>query len=128
MEMKVGQVLKEGDLFATYELTEIIQAEIQLPEGDVPEVKIGAKVKIRPEAYPTRFFYGHVVLIAPTATDTPDGKKVVRVLTNIPNHKQELKPEMTGGAKIEGGWKPVIVAFTRPVVRFIMVEVWSWFP
>lgn len=56
MEMKVGQVLKEGDLFATYELTEIIQAEIQLPEGDVPEVKIGAKVKIRPEAYPTRFF------------------------------------------------------------------------
>ena len=127
MEMKAGQFLKEGDLFATYENTEIIQAEIQLPEADIPEVKIGASVKVRPDAYPTRFFYGNVVLIAPTATHTPDSK-VVLVRVNIPNPKQELKPNMTGEAKIEGSWKPVIVAFTRPIVRFIMVEVWSWFP
>lgn len=127
MGMKVGQFLKKGDLFATYENHEVIQAEIQLYEADWPEVKIGGKIRVRPEAYPTRFFYGDIVFIAPDATQTPNGK-VVRVLTNIPNPDQELKPDMTGEAKIEGSWKPVIIAFTRPIVRFIMVEVWSWFP
>lgn len=127
IETKVGQVLKEGDLFVVYENMEIIQAEIQLPEADIDEVKIGSRVKIRPQTYPTRFFYGNVVLIAPSATNTPDGK-VVRVVTIIPNPKMELRPEMTGEAKIEGGWEPVVVAFSKAIVRFIMVEVWSWFP
>lgn len=127
VDMKVGQVLKEGDLFAVYESSDEIQAEIQLPEADIAEVKVGAKVKIRPEAYPTQFFYGTVSLIAPKAEETPNGK-IVRVVTKLPNSDQALRPEMTGEAKIEGGSKPVIVAFTRAIVRFFMVEVWSWFP
>lgn len=127
IETKVGQFLKEGDLFAIYENTEIIQAEVQISEADVDEIKIGARVKIRPPAYPLKFFYGNIVLISPTAEDTPDGK-IVRVVAHIPNPQQELKPGMTGEAKIAGGWKPLVVAFTRPVVRFIMVEIWSWFP
>ncbi len=124
---RVGQVLKEGDLFAVYENTETIQAEIQLPEADIDEVKIGARIKVRPQTYPTRFFYGNVVLIAPTAVDTPYGK-VVRVITTIPNPDMELRPLMTGEAKIEGRWVPVVIAFTKAIIRFFMVEVWSWFP
>ena len=127
IETKVGQVLNPGDLFAVYEEMETVQAEVQLPEEYIDEVKIGARVKVRPQAYPTRYFYGDVMLIAPSATDTPTGK-VVRVITNIPNPKMELRPEMTGEAKIEVGWKPVIVAFTKAIVRFFMLEVWSWFP
>lgn len=127
IETKVGHVLKEGDLFAIYENMGTIQAEIQIPEADVDEVKIGARVKIRPKAYPTRFFYGKVKLIAPSASDTLEGK-VVRVITIIPNPEMELRPQMTGEAKIEGGWEPVVIAFTKAIVRFIMVEVWSWFP
>jgi putative peptide zinc metalloprotease protein len=127
IDKKVGQVLKQGDLFAEYEDMETVQAEVQLPEEYIDEITIGAQVKVRPQAYPARFFRGDVVLIAPKATDTPSGK-VVRVITNIPNPKMELRSEMTGEAKIEGGWKPVIVAFTKAIVRFFMVEVWSWFP
>jgi putative peptide zinc metalloprotease protein len=127
IDTKVGQVLKQGDLFAEYEEMETVQAEVQLPEEYIDEITIGAQVKVRPQAYPTRFFRGDVVLIAPRASDTPSGK-VVRVITNIPNPKMELRPDMTGEAKIEGGWEPVIVAFTKAIVRFFMVEVWSWFP
>jgi putative peptide zinc metalloprotease protein len=127
VDTKVGQMLNQGDLFAVYEDMEMVQAEIQVPEEYIDDVKMGAQVKVRPQAYPTRFFRGDVVLIAPSATDTPNGK-VIRVLTLIDNSDMELRPEMTGEAKIEGGWKPVIVAFTKAIVRFFMVEVWSWFP
>lgn len=127
METKVGHVLKEGDLVAEYESTETIQAELQIPEADIGEVKPDARVKLRLEAYPTKLFYGTVVMIAPKAEETSNGK-IVRVMTNIPNAGHELKPEMTGEAKIKGSWKPLIIAFSRAIVRFFMVEVWSWFP
>ncbi|MCK9419590.1 MAG: efflux RND transporter periplasmic adaptor subunit [Nitrospirae bacterium] len=132
VERKVGQFLKEGDLFAEYENKDTIQAEIQIPEFDIGEVKVGSTVKVRPQAYPTRFFYGTVVLIAPTAAlqnqNDASSSKVIRVITEIPNANHELWPEMTGDAKIKGGWKPLSVAFSKPMVRFFMVEVWSWFP
>jgi putative peptide zinc metalloprotease protein len=146
VDMKVGQVLPEGGFFAVIEDSGTIQAEVQLPECDIPEVHAGAQVKVRPWAYPTRYFYGQVVSIAPIAEQSGEGKiygqvasippiavqsgegKMVRVLTEIPNPKQELKTDMTGEAKIEGHWKPTIVAFSRMIVRFFMVEVWSWFP
>ncbi|MFA4915448.1 MAG: hypothetical protein WC560_02100 [Syntrophales bacterium] len=42
--------------------------------------------------------------------------------------KMELRPYMTGEAKIERNREPLIIAFTKPTVRFITIEVWSWFP
>ena len=127
IESKVGKVLEKGDLFAIIQDARTILAEVQLPEADIGEVKLNARVKIRPWAYSTRFFYGRVVSIAPKVDETETGK-VVRVLSEVPNPNLELKPDMTGEAKIEGKWKPFIIAFTRPIVRFFTVEVWSWFP
>jgi len=127
LETKVGQILKKGDLFAVIQDARTIRAEVQIPEADIGEVTLGKQVKVRLWADPTRFFYGRVVSIAPSAEETINGK-IVRVLTEIPNPELKLKPDMTGEAKIKGGKKLVIVAFTRPIVRFFMVEVWSWFP
>ncbi len=45
--------------------------------------------------------------------DRPDGK---------------LLPEMTGYAKVEADRVPLIVAFTRPLLRFFLIEFWSWLP
>ena len=52
--------------------------------------------------------------------------KVVRVLSELSNADGLLKTDMTGYAKIECEKKPVGIAFTRWLVRFITVEVWSW--
>ena len=60
-------------------------------------------------------------------SDNP-GVRVVRVVTLIDNPDGLLKAEMTGYAKIAAGRKPVIVAFTRALVRFVMLEMWSWLP
>ena len=54
--------------------------------------------------------------------------RVVTVSTVINNDERLLKTGMTGFGKIEGGTKPVIVAFTRMLVRFFSIEMWSWIP
>jgi multidrug resistance efflux pump len=124
---KIGQDLKEGNLFAVIQDAKTIQAEVQVPEGDVGEVSVGAKVKVKTWAYPSNVFMGSVSLIAPVA-ETQSSGNVVRVMTDISNPDLLLKPEMTGYAKIETGWKPVGVVLSRLLYRFFMVEVWYWIP
>ena len=127
LDKMVGKILKENDHLLTLQDSTIIRAEIYMPEADMNDDRIGARVKVRPWAYPTRLFYGKVISVSPRAEDSAQGK-VVRVLTEIPNEDQMLKPDMTGEAKVYDGWTPVIVAFSHSIVRFVMVEVWSWLP
>jgi putative peptide zinc metalloprotease protein len=54
--------------------------------------------------------------------------KVVRVISELDNADDLLRTDMTGYAKIESQWRPVGVAFTRWLIRFLFVEVWSWIP
>jgi putative peptide zinc metalloprotease protein len=44
------------------------------------------------------------------------------------NEDDLLKSGMTGHAKIEGETTIVLIAFTRALVRYVLVEAWSWLP
>lgn len=150
LSQTVGQLLFAGDLFAVVEDPKTIIVEIGVPEKDVGEVRIGSRVKLKTWAYPDTSFTGTVVAIAPVAYEKSKGRveralserewrfeqeeilrekgKVVRVLSELHDSEHLLKTDMTGYAKIECEWKPLIVAFTRWLVRFFLIEVWSWIP
>ena len=68
-----------------------------------------------------------MVDIAPAVDDGEQGNVVI-VTTVIDNPDGVLKSGMTGFGKIDGGTKPVIVAFSRAIVRFFLIELWSWLP
>lgn len=130
LEFKQGSFLKEGDLFATLEATQKIQVEVLVPEADIGAVQVDAPVTLRVWAYPLRDFQGRVHLIANMTEPLADnpGVRVVRVVTLVDNSAGLLRAEMTGYAKIAAGQEPVIIAFTRALVRFVMLEIWSWLP
>jgi len=147
-----GTYLKPGqrDLVAQIEDSRVMRAEVQVPEEDVADVRVGARVKVVPWAYHDRVFTGQVVSIAPiAATETADASsatvvgqgeaptqmamantadKVVRVITEFDNKDGLLKSEMTGYAKIGTGDRPVWDVLLRPIIRWCMVEVWYWIP
>ena len=144
----VGQYLEVGDLLGVVEDARNRMAEIEVCENDVEEVKVGAKVKLKAWAYPTRSFTGKVISIAPVGYNQVRGKservltekehrnmpiaregdKVIRVITTINNIDDLLRTDMTGYAKVSGSWKPAGVAYTRWLMRFVLVTVWSWIP
>jgi multidrug resistance efflux pump len=147
---KVGQYLIIGDLFAVVEDSRTLLADIEVPQDDIGEVEIDAQVKLRTWAYPNTVFKGKVITIAPVAFEKSRRKiqrafserewlieqnetirkegKVVRVISELDNADGLLRTDMTGYAKIESQWRPVGVAFTRWLIRFLFVEVWSWIP
>lgn len=130
LEFKQGGYLKEGDLFATLEETQKIQVEVLVPETEIGAVRLNAPVTLRVWAYPLREFSGQVTLIADVTEPLSDNPsvRVVRVVTLVDNADRLLKAEMSGYAKIAAAHEPVIVAFTRALVRFVMLEIWSWLP
>jgi multidrug efflux pump subunit AcrA (membrane-fusion protein) len=122
-----GKYLKEGDLFAEIEDHAVARSDIDVPETDVPEVRLGSTVRLKSWALSEDPRTGTVVAIAPLAEDRGYGR-VVRVSTDIPNADGLLRPGMTGYAKIEGPEMPLWRAYTRMFMRFFLVEVWSWIP
>ena len=145
---KTGQYLNPGDLMTVIEDTRTIQAEIEVPEDDIALVKVGARVKLKTWASPTKTYIGQVTAIAPTAYNAlrhrvqrvlterefqtmqvlPDQGQVIRVISELAETDGLLYTDMTGYAKIHGEYMPLGVAFTRWLVRFALVEVWSWIP
>lgn len=122
-----GDYLERGELLATIEDTGELIAEIRVPESSVGEIEIDAKVSAKFWAYPNSSFGGIVRSVAPNAEDGQYGR-IVRVQVVLSDPDQRLKAGLTGNAKIRAGWKPVIVVFSRALVRFFMVELWSWIP
>jgi putative peptide zinc metalloprotease protein len=134
VDQKVGQYVKKGDLFATMEQVHAVQVEIQVPEGDAPMVKTGAKVKIVPWAYAHETFVGSVTEIAPIAaippTTSPTGNKAnsVRILAELPNKDLRLKSQITGFAKIETRYMSFGLVLSRLIIRWFQVQFWYWLP
>jgi putative peptide zinc metalloprotease protein len=140
LDQKVGSYLKQGQTFAVAEDDRSIRGEVRIAEYNIGEFSLGATVEIKLLAYPNRPFIGKVASIEPAASDEqassttikePTDKitdRFVKVIVDIPNREEILKSSMTGYAKIQGSTKSVFVAFTRPIVRFIQVEIWSWLP
>jgi multidrug resistance efflux pump len=148
LQQKLGTYLEKGDTFATVENSRNIYGEIQIPEYEVGEIISEGKAEVKLAAYPNEPLVGRVVSIEPVTSNDDSSSKtsvnqtsgttlestnatsgqVVKVVVEFPKTDRILKSGMSGYAKIEGKTMPIIVAFTRPIVRFIQIELWSWIP
>jgi multidrug resistance efflux pump len=151
LEQKIGQRLEIGDLFAVVGDPSSYVAEMEVPEKDINEVKVGASVKLRSWAEPTTVITGRTISIAPIAYEESlhhsarglsekemlvghkellrEKGKVVRVIIEFDNNDKLLNTsDMTGYAKIDAEDRFVGLSFSRWLLRLIFVEIWSWFP
>lgn len=99
------------------------------------ELRVDQPVELRARAYPHVTFRGAVTAIGtaaqglPAATP-PDARPAAGttflVSTRIDNTAMQLRPGMTGQAKVFAGERRLIDILTRRLSRTLKVEVWSW--
>lgn len=126
-DVPIGAYLKEGDLFAVLEDNRVVIAEIEVPETDIGEVKIGAIVELKLWSESADSLQGEVHSIAPVAEEREFGR-VVRVKVQVENPDGFLTSNTTGFGKIVAHEAPVWKVFTRVIFRFFRIELWSWIP
>ncbi len=127
VHLLTGIWLRRGTELLILADTRTLEAQIDVPEADIGGVKVGDKVRLRPWSNEDREIGGTVTEIAPAAQARPYGT-IVRVRASIPNEEANLRPAMTGYAKIDGDDMRVWEAFLGKIVRIVRVEMWSWIP
>lgn len=129
LSYKLKSFVKEGVEFAVVEDLDTVLIQVAVPEPEIGEVQVGARMTLRLWAYPNREFEGTVEQILPAAEETTaDMGRTVPVIGRMDNADGALRSGLTGQAKIRGEPRLVIVAFTKAIVRFVLIELWSWFP
>ena len=123
VEEKVKEFIEEGGEICRVENYYTVRLEIFVPEKEIADIKMGNKIKFKCRSFPARSFFGKVRSIAPVAAKG-ERSQVVRVISQIPNPTLELKPGMTGNAKIYCGKRRLIFILTRRVIRFFRTELW----
>lgn len=127
LQQKLGSYLNVGDTFAAVQDNSNLLVEIEIPEYDAGEIPVAAQAQVKLVAYPNDKIMGKVVAIEPATSEELYGI-VFKVLVEVEGYQRQLRPGMSGYAKIYVGEKPLIVLLTRPLARFLQIEFWSWLP
>jgi len=127
LKEKKGKFFDTGVPLAEAKDDSSFQVVLEIPEEDASRIKTGAEAEIRLAAYPNNSFKGIVKTIDPDVKNQSYGK-MIQIIITLKNKKNNLKAGMSGYAKVRGnslmGWQML----TRPIFRFLTVEVWAWLP
>ena len=125
---KGNSYYRSGDVFAQVEALGQMTAEIELPESEAGHVGVGSTVQLKAVAYSSETFAATVVHIDWDVTEEKFGN-VLKVIAQVDDdHDGKLRNGMTGFAKVDGPSLLVWEAFSKELVRFFEVQVWSWIP
>lgn len=124
IEGEVVRVERSGVLVEVANL-DPIRLQLLVHENDVADVRDDAPVSLKVRSLPFDEFHGRVERIADLADTLGDGRRFL-VTTEIPNPNRQLKPGMSGFARIECGKRSLLALATRQIVQFFRVEFWSW--
>ncbi|MCJ7507403.1 MAG: efflux RND transporter periplasmic adaptor subunit, partial [candidate division Zixibacteria bacterium] len=102
-----------------------VRVSIKVSEKDLDAICVGQKTKLKVRSYPWISFYGKVTKISNQAQEG-SSKNIFLITSKVPNPELQLKPGMTGQAKIYCGKRSILNLLTRRIVRYLRVEVWSW--
>src|SRR5262249_8713969 len=130
VEERVGMHCDEGDTVLEVEDPTSLFTRIFVNEKELGDVRVGQPVALRVAAFPTHLYRGRVSEIAPQAVpggSTAFPTNIVEVRLRVENPAGELRPGMSGWAKIACGRRPLGAILFRRVARYLRTEVWSWF-
>ncbi len=119
LAQRVGERLPAGGTLLEIAGDGGMLAEVRVLESDIGAVEPGLPVRLVFSAYPDRRFAGTVREIAPAADVDDLGRAVFRVKVAVEDPARELRPGMTGAARITAGRMSLGRLVARRVLRMI---------
>jgi multidrug resistance efflux pump len=130
---KAGQYLKEGDLICVVEEPSVLEAEIAVGEQEVARVHPGQAVDLKARALPFETLHAQVSRVAPgaargddKAAPAPRGdtQTTVTVYCQLEEPPAELRPGLTGHARIACGRRTLGAISLERGLRLLRTEFW----
>ena len=131
MDELVHHQVNQRDLIAEVQELDFVKVDLAVPEHQIGNVVAGREVLVRVLAWPDREFRGEVTHVATAASEGSDtgGIRTFTVTTRIDNPTMQLRPGMTGKAKILTGRRHGLGSIALDhLARAVQVRFWSWWP
>lgn len=155
LQQRLGQHVKAGELIAVLQDHARLRIEVAADDAAAENVREGMRVNVRLHGLYGRLLQGRVtrlaltaeqdrmIGLAPVRTDAEAYQEQLlntnrarthtaqhlRIDVELDEYPKELRPDMTGYARIVVAEDQVFwQALSRPVLRFFRTEVWSWLP
>src|SRR5262249_18453186 len=146
---KAGLYLKEGDFICQIDNTQSLEAEITLSEQAAARLQTGQRCRLKVRAIPFDLLWGTVEQIAPAAivagSDASTGSSAgaapaatapanaaiagtipstIVVRARLDAGRSELRPGMSGYARIGTGCRPLGRIALDRLLRYVRTEFW----
>ncbi len=120
LESRLGDRFNAGAAVLELADASALVAEVIVLESEIGDVALGQPVRLTLAAYPGQRFVGEVLEIAPAADVDDLGRASFRVRCSLSESAvAQLRPGMTGAAKIDAGKRTVAGLAVRRVMRLI---------
>jgi HlyD family secretion protein len=118
----IGVQNSPGTVLLTISDMSVVEAELEVDETSIPNVKLGQEARVRLDAYPNRTFKGTVTEVGSSPlTDTANQAIKFKVKVRVENPPGDVKPGLSARADILTGFRgnALVVPLQALVVRDI---------
>ena len=120
---RLGGPIKLGETLFEIAPLEGLEAELYVPDTEVADIRPGQRGQLAVAGNPGRRFSFVVKRVSPAA-ELVKQKNVFRVLVDLEDSADWLRPGMEGVAKIEAGRRSPAYIWTRPALNWLRMKLW----
>lgn len=126
LSQSIGAPVKQGDALMTVASTHQYRVVIDIDESDIARLRPGQEGRIALSALPWDTVALTVVRITPLGV-AREGRNIFEVQADFRSPPPaDVRPGLTGQAKIVVGWRPLLWSWGRPLLDRLRFLWWAW--
>jgi multidrug resistance efflux pump len=124
LKARAGMACAAGDTLCEVGDVDSLRAEVKVDELMLGVLDPGRPVELRAGAPPWRVARGHVLRVAPEPSGGVE-RRLYRVVVQVTNFRGDLRPGMSGVARLGARPAPAIEQLGGWLARILRVEFWA---
>ncbi|HET9794524.1 MAG TPA: efflux RND transporter periplasmic adaptor subunit [Thermoanaerobaculia bacterium] len=127
LDEKQGALLPAGTSFCAIADSSVITGEIAIPESETSLLRVGERVDLKLNSFPTRTFHGTVERLG-AAVHAEGEERFLLVEARFDNPDSAIRPGMLGKGKVATERHSLGFAVFRKPARYVWARLWPLFP
>lgn len=127
LSQSVGSSVNRGDVLFEVGPLNAYRVILLVDDRQITDIEVGQKGDLLLSSIPDEPFPITIKTITPVS-DARDGRNVFQVEAGLNRITDRLRPGMEGIAKVEIGERRLVWIWTNPLVDWLRVTLWSWWP
>ena len=127
LSQQLGSPVERGQLLFEVAPLDAYRLILQVDERDIDAIAVGQRGQLLLSAFPRESLPLQVEKITPVSS-AKEGRNSFRVEAQLKHTPDHLRPGMEGVGKVEVGRRRLIWIWTRQVIDWVRLKLWTWMP